>query len=293
MKKLLTILLSLVLVFCFISCSQPSNNPEDQPLNVPSIEKDPNVPASFTAKLEENDAKMISDVIYKFAHSKSRTIISDSISSTSYSFKEGARIDDIAVSGTLSIDMKVFYDTKKEERNASFTSNGNVEIGETKYALSNVVYSYTDDMGIYKITGTITKDGESIDISSIEKKEPILFKLIANRNGVMEDTAIVNTQTGAYGVYYNVNADDVEGEFSTIISITKEAQGAEITVNLKKVKIGVTEHKLTASFTATRTYGSKDIDFDIAYLSIDGKYFTIDSIEKNSNVLEALANFLG
>ena len=64
MKKLLTILLSLVLVFCFISCSQPSDNPEVEqsnfpPINVQSVKKDPNVPASFTAVLEDNDAKLI------------------------------------------------------------------------------------------------------------------------------------------------------------------------------------------------------------------------------------------
>ena len=71
MKKLLTILLSLVLVFCFISCSQPSDNPEVEqsnfpPINVQSVKKDPNVPASFTAVLEGNDAKMIIDVIEDF-----------------------------------------------------------------------------------------------------------------------------------------------------------------------------------------------------------------------------------
>ena len=71
MKKLLTFLLSLVLVFCFISCSQPSDNPEVEqsnfpPINVQSVKKDPNVPASFTAVLEGNDAKMIIDVIEEF-----------------------------------------------------------------------------------------------------------------------------------------------------------------------------------------------------------------------------------
>ena len=120
MKKLLTILLSLVLVFCFISCSQPSNNPEDvqsniPPINVQSVAKDPNVPASFTAVLEDNDAKLIIDVFNEFLDSeKPRTIISEYISSTSYSFKEDAKIDDIAVSGTLSMVDKYFRDTKKE-----------------------------------------------------------------------------------------------------------------------------------------------------------------------------------
>ena len=193
---------------------------------------------------------------------------------------------------------KYFRDTKKEEMNTSFTTNGNVKIGDNEYVLSDVVYSYTsDNFEKYKITGTITKDGEYIDTSSINaESEPILFNLIAYGDGVMKDTTIINNQTAASGVYYNVDTEEVNGEFSNTMSLTNGLRVIETTVDLKEVKIGETKHKLTAAFTVTGTFEESkepDLVFDITYLSLDGVYFTIDSVKKNSKVLDALSRFLG
>ena len=241
---------------------------------------------------------MIIDVIEEFfASGGQRTTIGDSILSTSYSFKEDSTINATAVSGTLSIDKRHFFERKEDESNHTstytFTYNGNVEIGGTKYVLSDVVYSYTNEKN-NPITGTITKDGKFIDTSTINKTyKPILFKLITDYYGIMknENTAIVNAQTESPGFYYNVNAEEFNGEFSTIKSMTKEALFAETTIDFKTVKNDEIEHTLTATVTATGTYGSEDIDFDIAYLSLDGTYFTIDSVKKNSNVVDELSGF--
>ena len=77
---------------------------------------------------------MIIDVIEEFfASGGQRTTIGDSILSTSYSFKEDSTINATAVSGTLSIDKRHFYERKEDENNHTstytFTYNGNVEIG--------------------------------------------------------------------------------------------------------------------------------------------------------------------
>lgn len=153
MKKLFTILLSLVLVFCFISCDQPSNSPKDEPSNVPpidvpSIEEDPNVPdSSKFVKLEEDDASKITSVLNTFwsIPEESRNIISAYCFDKEYSFKEGAEIDGTSVSGSLSVIEKSSYDNNKEED--SNTYNGTIKIGEDDYILSDVVYSYKKEEG--------------------------------------------------------------------------------------------------------------------------------------------------
>ena len=300
MKKLFTILLSLVLVFCFISCDQPSNSPKDEPSNVPpidvpSIEEDPNAPdSSKFVKLEEDDASMILSVFYTFRSipEESRNIISAYCFDKEYSFKEGAEIDGTSVSGSLSVIEKSSYDNNKEED--SNTYNGTIKIGEDEYILSDVVYSYKKEEGKdpkKTITGRFTKNGESFDIESVEAEdEPILFKLITDEalsdNSKCKDVAVMS------GTKYEVAENNVTGVFSTEMSLSDGLINGKSIINLEKVKVGEKEHRLTAKLTITGTPESEDPTINVDYLSLDGKYYTLESVMK-SDVFKALSSFIG
>ena len=61
---------------------------------------------------------------------------------------------------------------------------------------------------------------------------------------------------------------------------------------LEKVKVGEKEHSLTAKLTITGTPESEDPTINVDYLSLDGKYYTLESVMK-SDVFKALSSFIG
>lgn len=301
MKKLFTILLSLVLVFCFISCDQPSNSPKDEPSNVPpidvpSIEEDPNVPdSSKFVKLEDDDANMILSVFDTFRSmpEESKSITSVYYTHSNYSLKEDAKIDGKSVSGSLSVIEKSSYDNNKEED--SNTYNGTINIGEVEYTLSDVVYSSTEEEGKapkVTITGRFTKKGKSFDIETVKAAdEPILFKLITYK--ALRENSKCEYISGMAGTRYEVAEKNVTGVFSTERSLSDGLINEKTIINLEKVKVCEEEYRLTAKLTIKGTPESEDPTINVDYLSLDGKYYTLESVMDNPKVFKALSSFIG
>ena len=313
MKKAIAVLLSLILVFCFVSCDGSVKAPEDSnggstntPSNKPSIDIptapiDSNVPdSSKFVDLGGEDVPGILSVFEAFFSNEKRTISVKQRWVENYVIKEGTAIsyydpsisdyaerkfsgsysvlNDYSGDGSISVDKDIY--------------NGTVKINDAEYVFSNFTITYTSsDAGSgATFSGSITKNGEAVDVTDIDSN---LFSFLDDFDESEYCTMSMSDAEG--GVYYSVNDDPLfVGSFSQSISSTKDTAITDIIVNFEKAKLsdGKT-HSLTAKFKVTGSLDGEDMSFSVEYLSFDGKYFTPASVKANEDVMSALTKLLG
>lgn len=316
MKKAIAVLLSLILVFCFVSCDGSVKAPEDSnggstntPSNKPSIDIptapiDSNVPdSSKFVDLGGDDVSGILSVFEAFFSNEKRTISVKQRWVENYVIKEGTAIsyydpsiygyaertysgsysvlNDYSSGGSIGVDKDIY--------------NGTVKINDAEYVFSNFTITHTGSDAEFRTTfsGSITKNGEAVDVTDITTDSDINLFSFLNYDDRKYFTMSMSDAEG--GVYYSVNDDPLfVGSFSQSISSTKDTASTDIIVNFEKAKLsdGKT-HSLTAKFKVTGSLDGKDMSFSVEYLSFDGKYFTPASVKANEAVMSALMKLLG
>ena len=317
MKKAIAVLLSLILVFCFVSCDGSVKAPEESnggstntPSNKPSIDIptapiDSNVPdSSKFVDLGGEDVPGILSVFEAFFSNEKRTISVKQRWVENYVIKEGTAIsyydpsisdyaerkfsgsysvlNDYSSDGSIGVDKDIY--------------NGTVKINDAEYVFSNFTITYTssDAESGATFSGSITKNGEAVDVTDITSDSDSNLSSFLNDFDESE-YCTMSLSDAEGGVYYSVNDDPLfVGSFSQSISSTKDTASTDIIVNFEKAKLsdGKT-HSLTAKFKVTRSLDGEDMSFSVEYLSFDGKYFTPASVKANVDVMSALAKLLG
>ena len=294
MKKYLAILLSLALVFCFISCDGSTKTPDGSngsssgkpSLSIPVVPEDPNVPnKSQFVNAENSDLTNIYAVFSEFfaSNSKPQTELSCiewyEIKDGDYSMPEIGNI-----SGKFSIAQYEKDDEIKDYEEARTTYNGTIKLGEDEYVASNVamVYYETKNEKSIAITGHAKKNGEDIDLNTLTSEDP-LSKFINNFNYFKyppKDTDIGQV------LLCKVNDPDFVGRYSIEASVEGDLAEANGVIDFSKVEIlNGEECSLTCGFKATGKISDQVPKIEINYISLNGKYFKPESIEGNENFM--------
>ena len=316
MKKAIAVLLSLILVFCFVSCDGSVKAPEESnggstntPSNKPSIDIptapiDSNVPdSSKFVDLGGDDVSGILSVFEAFFSNEKRTISVKQRWVENYVIKEGTAISyyDPSISDNAERKFSGSYSVLNDHSGDGSVSvnkdiyNGTVKINDAEYVFSNFTITHTGSDAEFRTTfsGSITKNGEAVDVTDITTDSDINLFSFLNYDDRKHFTMSMSDAEG--GVYYSVNDDPLfVGSFSQSISSTKDTASTDIIVNFEKAKLsdGKT-HSLTAKFKVTGSLDGEDMSFSVEYLSFDGKYFTPASVKANEDVMSALAKLLG
>lgn len=321
MKKAIAVLLSLILVLCFVSCdgsvkapeesnggstNTPSDNSTDKPsIDIPTAPIDSNVPdSSKFVDLGGEDVPGILSVFEAFFSNEKRTISVKQRWVENYVIKEGTAITyyDPSISDYAERKFSGSYSVLNDNSDDGSVSvnkdiyNGTVKINDAEYVFSNFTITYTRSDAEYGDTfsGSITKNGEAVDVTDITSdSDSNLSSFLNDFNESEYCTMSLSDAEG--GVYYSVNDNPLfVGSFSQSISSTKDTAITDIIVNFEKAKLsdGKT-HSLTAKFKVTGSLDGEDKSFSVEYLSFDGKYFTPASVKANEDVMSALAKLLG
>ena len=272
MKKYLAILLSLALVFCFISCDGSTKTPDGSNGSLTAVPKDSNVPDESSFKpISSSAIKVFSEINEKIGKWDDFTLQGEEHYTKRYKINDGATItyytdvrNELTISGTYSVkfDLVQNNDIVKE----SETLNGTITIGTDEYTLLDIVRIWKDDD--ISFTGSYKKNGERIeisDVSTLEESEPGLYDFLTS-----------------FSLYPNedksdkiVNPDFV-GQVSYEDYLVNDLELTEVVIDFSKVKLSDGKnHSMTCNLILYPNESKK-----INYFSIDGVYFTEDSILK-------------
>lgn len=303
MKKAIAILLSLILVFCFVSCDNSAKTPDgssdgssNKPsTSIPTVQEDPNVPPSSEFKdAVTDDFTNIINLLSAVRDAKG-TYSSENRYTESFKIKDGVTIgcDNKPISGNYSIKTYSVGDNEKDTWTETF--NGKIKIDSDEYELSNVVkyemYSYTDEKYEKSLTGVVKKGDKEIDISEIETSDPALYEFLYNFN---EETNCIleSMKDYLYAAYFNINGI---GELSIVGSmIDSNNMEGDVVFNFSNVKLSDGKnHSMTGKIKASSYNETKPDSLSVEYLSFDGKYFKPADIEGNNKLMEFFMNMLG
>lgn len=303
MKKYLAILLSLALVFCFISCDGSTKTPDGSngsssgkpSLSIPVVPEDPNVPnKSKFVDAENSDLTNINAVF-------SELFASDAKHQTErycidwYEIKDGDYVmSGIGnISGKFSIAQYEKHENAKEYEEAryTYTYNGTAKLGEDEYVASNVAMSLYKINYVEKdiaITGHAKKNGVDIDLTTLKSEDPLL-KFIK-----YFDYPPKYTTDECEAILCTVNDPDFVGRYSIEGFAEGDLIEANAVVDFDKVEIlNGQECSLTCGYKVTGNTSEKVPKIEINYISLNGKYFKPESIEGNEYIMKALMMLFG
>ena len=296
MKKYLVILLSLALVFFFISCDGSTKTPDGSngSSSSPVVPEDPNVPdESKFVTANKDDSDIILSAISRFM-TDDAIHMAEYDETTEYTIPDNTEINipgesQLPISGIFTIIEKYSYD--EIERETAETYNGTIKIGEDEYVLSDIVsyeHGYHDSPDTTtSLTGSYKKNGKRIeisDVSTLEKSEPALYAFLYNFHGKLKFT--IKNVSGT--IIHKIETSSFKGRCSIEMSGNDSHQEVTLKTSIDNDGKG---HKLTGKMVAANDKGGSTID--IEYFSIDGVYFKPESIEGNMDIIEALMKLRG
>lgn len=284
MKKYLAILLSLALVFCFISCDGSTKTPDGSNGSLTAIPKDSNVPdESSFQPISSSAIKVFSEINEKIGGWDGFTLQGEEHYTKRYKINDGAMLyyytdvhNEQPISGTYSVkfDSVRNNDIVKE----SETINGTITIGTDEYTLLDIVRIRKD--GDASLTGKAKKKGieTEIDVSTIESSEPGLYAFLKYSSpSYSEETETRYDYSIDTSVHLlTIDNPDFVGQASYEDYLVNDLKLTEVVIDFSKVKLSDRkDHSMTCNLILYPN-GSKKIN----YFSIDGVYFTEDSILK-------------
>ena len=301
MKKYLAILLSLALVFCFISCDGSTKTPDgsngsssNKPsLSIPVVPEDPNVPnKSKFVDADNSDLANIYAVFSELFESNAKSQV-ERYRIDWYEIKDGAYVmPEIGnISGKFSITQYKKYDEIKDYEEARTTYNGTIKLGEDEYVASNVamVYHETKNEKSIAITGHAKKNGEDIDLNTLTSEDP-LSKFI---NFKYFKYPPKDTDIGQV-LLCKVNDPDFVGRYSGEFFMEGDLAEVNVVVDFSKVELpNGQECSLTCGYKATVNINEEVPKIEINYISLNGKYFKPESIEGDENIMKVLMMLFG
>lgn len=274
MKKTIVLLLSLILLFSFVSCNGSTNSPSDSSstnkptITVQTAPVDTNVPKNeadlkdFSADSDLPKIQAIIGTLSDEDNAKKASLNMDLDATTSYSLKKDAIIEGKALSGTFTLrEIQVRNSEKYVSKNIF---NGSIKIGGSEYTFNNFCIDINAE-GDFTYSGTISKGGINLDYSDLKTTEIELYNFIFGYHNCSVPQSVNISRTGAY-VKYNV--ENIVGEYSIIPTATENSMVADTTVNFSKI-IG-TDSK-TYSFTTKYKFTTPfngDPSISVEYVSI-------------------------
>lgn len=301
MKKYLVILLSLALVFCFISCDGSTKTPDGSngSSSSPVVPEDPNVPdESKFITANKDDSDIILSAISRFM-TDDAIHMAEYDETTEYTIPDNTEINipgesQLPISGIFTIIGKYSYD--EIERETAETYNGTITIGEDEYVLSDIVsyeHGYHDSLETTtSLTGSYKKNGERIeisDVSKLEESEPGLYAFLFNFPSNLSNKPTPTNENLSNTIIHKVETSSFKGRCSIEMSGNDSHQEATLKTSIDNDGKG---HKLTGKMVASANdKGGSTID--IEYFSIDGVYFKPESIEGNEYIMKALMMLFG
>ena len=285
MKKYLAILLSLALVFCFISCDGSTKTPDGSNGSLTAVPKDSNVPDESSFKpISSSAIKVFSEINEKIGKWDDFTLQGEEHYTKRYKINDGATItyytdvrNELTISGTYSVkfDSVQNNDIVKE----SETLNGTITIGTDEYTLLDIVRIWKDDD--ISFTGSYKKNGERIeisDVSTLEESEPGLYDFLKysspSYSGEKETCYDYSIDTSIH--LFTIDNPDFVGQVSYEDYLVNDLELTEVVIDFSKVKLSDGKnHSMTCNLILYPNESKK-----INYFSIDGVYFTEDSILK-------------
>ena len=300
--------MSLALVFCFISCDGSTKTPDGSngtSSNKPSysnliVPDDPGVPdESKFVTADEDDSEIILSAMSKF-RSENAIHIAEYNTTTEYTIPENYEINipvesQLPISGIFTIIEKYSYDEIEHE--TAETYNGTITIGGDEYVLSDIVsyeHGSIDPLDTTtSLKGSYKKNGVRIeisDVSTLEESEPalyaFLYNFLSNSPGELKSTIKNFSNT----IIHKVETSSFKGRCSIEMSGNNSHQEATLKTYIDNDGKG---HKLTGKMVASGNDNEGPGSINIEYFSIDGDYFTPESIEANMDIIEALMKLFG
>ena len=289
MKKYLAILLSLALVFCFISCDGSTKTPDgsngSSSGSVTAVPKDSNVPDK--SKLEPIDGNglsvlmKISNAVNRYEDFSSQTEIHETTWCTidnggNLHFSVGDVAGNQEISGSYTV--KHDYVANNANRKDIKTYDGTITIGGVEYTLSGLARIETDND--ISLTGQVKKEGTGIDVSTLASSDPGLYYFLTSFK--KSDPGItINEIKHTFDTFIFLFTSD-KPDFVGAASFEAIKEGDmpvfDVVLNFSKVKLNDGKnHSLTCNY---KMYPNEQEDptIKVIYFSIDGTYFTPESI---------------
>ena len=290
MKKTIVLLLSLILLFSFVSCNGSTNSPSDSgssnkpTITVPTAPVDTN--ASSAPKYNAtNDEGKILNVFTGLEGVIPDVFENEQDGTGNYELLSDKTINGKSISGSFSVRRN--YSSKECKSQEIF--NGTIKIGKNEYKLSNFAKIHTWSTGSdFNYSGSITvKDssGNQSTITKFEDADDDIKYFINNYNH--EIAKMTSAQNLSGGIYVEYKGPNVVGKYSVSVSSTNSAMVTDVIVNFEKITVSKDTHSLTARYKMLQNFGS-GMDVDIEYASVDGTYYTPESIKNNKEIFPKL-----
>lgn len=286
MKKAILILLSLILLFSFVSCNGSTNSPSDSgsstkpSINLPTAPVDTNVPPSsdFKNADETGGNTKILTGFNELRRNQPLVQKMEEKSTITYQIKSDALwYGQYTVSGTLTVKLDSKYENNYKN---VYTFNGEIIIDGVKYTFENFVYSYEDqDEGRASetFTGIVKIDGSPIDNTEITRGSDVY--IIINNVGYIKLISTIQSAIVEGGRYIELDSSIAKGKFSASRSATSNSIINEVVAYFNSVVIDGVNHTMTASYKVIEPFvGNPSIN--ISYISFDNEYYQPETINE-------------
>ena len=297
MKKTIVLLLSLILLFSFVSCNGSTKSPSDSgssnkpTITVPTAPVDTNAPKSesqLESYNQEEDLPKIQAIISTLSTNEEYgSLTMDLDATTSYSIKNDADIEGKKLTGSFSLREIDVRNSKEYVSKNIF--NGSITIDGIEYSFNNFCIEKTKE-GTTTYSGTISKAGNPLDTSNLSTEETRLYSFINfGYHNCSIPKSVTVSRTGAYVKY---DSENIKGDYSIIYSVSNNSLVADTIVNFSKI-VGSDSntYTFTTKYKVVQSFTSNVPSISIEYISINGKYFKPSDFTSNHNLLEFLVYF--
>ncbi|MCI7806407.1 MAG: hypothetical protein MR563_04595 [Spirochaetales bacterium] len=316
MKKstLFVLLLAAVLLF-MTACNPATKEPAatDDPTSIPGVAEDPNVPSKD--KFEKANDTDISNIMS--ALSQMNIYACDSGISTvshkyTFTIKKDAKIFDISqgnerkVSGSITEDFssESTYEKTESGANKPYSKvtiyNGTVIIGDGDdkdvYVMSDftvkIVPNENDPSGVTTYQGSLKLNGtELIDPNNTNSDSFNNYYITIMPRIIYEDISEKEIDEDVYIKTFNFDSESTKGNLSIKMDRTDPNNSYQvIMVNFSKLN----DSSLTAKIVEYLTFDEKGMptvtDVQIEYASLNGRYFTSDSLTNSKEFMNLLTS---
>lgn len=282
------------------SDEEPEPSVPDDPTMIPGVTEDQNVPPeNRMVPASDDDIKAIIEALRSDTSPYKTQEYGEVVQEFMFKVKDGSvhRLEDgteAAVSGSLLMKMQSFYDVEiteegfKNESGMTQTLNGVIKCGDDEYVMTDFSINFNQDNWITDISGSFTKNGiELVGIDTEEAFQELLyssnlaFYIAKAYGGMPESYRMVQILKREY------DSETVKG----LIAFRSETTDNESTDHVIIADFSkLNDHSLTMKFSATISPNEektklKAENAKFAYASLDGTYFTNDSLVTAENLI--------
>lgn len=316
MKKstLFVLLLAAVLLF-MTACNPATKEPAatDDPTSIPGVAEDPKVPSKDKfEKANDTDIDNIMSALSQMNISTCDSVTSTGSHKYTFTIKKDATIYDISQSNEIKVSGSVTEDFSSESTyektesganqtyNAVTKYNGTVIIGDGDdkdvYVMSDftvkIVPNENDPSGVTTYQGSLKLNGtELIDPNNTNSDSFNNYYNTIMPRIIYGDISEKEIDEDVYIMTFNFDSESTKGNLSIKMDRTDPNNSYQvIMVNFSKLN----DSSLTAKIVEYLTFDEKGMptvtDVQIEYASLNGRYFTSDSLTNSKEFMNLLTS---